>query len=115
MGPTTPGVIGKLPRNRCAPVASWPSFAPGPRGEVPDYSDDRFLTAVQFDPGIVSLLDRRSGEALYWVNGLHGSANGQPGIALVDDQDVLHILNHIQVSRASMDRARRRKGGPAQP
>ena len=36
-------------------------------------------------------------------------------IALVDDQDVLHILNHIQVSRASMDRARRRKRGPAQP
>ena len=36
-------------------------------------------------------------------------------IALVGDQDVLHILNHIQVSRASMDRARRRKRGPAQP
>ena len=36
-------------------------------------------------------------------------------IALVDDQDVLHILNHIQVSRASMDRVKRRKGGPAQP
>lgn len=49
-------------------IDTWESLRPGPRGEVLDYSDDRFCTAVQVDAGILSILDRRNGEALYWAN-----------------------------------------------
>jgi excinuclease ABC subunit A len=66
-------------------------------------------------------------EALYWVNGLHGSANGQPGIALVDDQreiatevlkeirDRLQFMLNVGLHYLTLDRpAPSLSGGEAQ-
>gem|GEM_PF-458614 len=49
------------------PPVSWKLDRIGLRGEALDYSDDRFLTAVQTDVKALSMLDRQRGVASYWV------------------------------------------------
>jgi len=49
------------------PPVSWKLDRIGLRGEALDYSDVRFLTAVQTDVKALSMLDRQRGVASYWV------------------------------------------------
>lgn len=48
-------------------VAPWRIDQIDLRGEVPDYSDDRFLTTTQLDLPAMSILDREQGVGYFWI------------------------------------------------
>ena len=49
------------------PVRLPPLNQIGLRGELPCYSDERYLAAVQRDVGALSVLDQATGQAVYWI------------------------------------------------
>lgn len=51
-----------------APPQPWPAAAVGLRGEVPTYSNEQILTAIQTDVNAVSVFDRSHGRGFYWID-----------------------------------------------
>jgi hypothetical protein len=52
------------------PPCPWRPEQVDLRGEVPTFSDERFLTAIQIDVNAVSILDRRHNVGIYWIDQL---------------------------------------------
>lgn len=44
----------------------------GLRGELSLFSDERYLAAMEYDAGALSVLDQVSGQAIYWMNSAAG-------------------------------------------